>query len=110
MLRAYHGQTVLEYVLLIGIVTLALVYMGTDLKRGLQSVVKVTADQMGNQVQSDQDFDMTTQKGFLLNSTSNTWQKQQTIKEEMFGDTRTQEGIFTESLTNSITNTGLSNG
>ncbi len=50
------GQTISEYILLVGIVTMAIIFMGTDLKRGLQSVVKVTIDQLGNQANSDQDF------------------------------------------------------
>ncbi len=48
------GQTVVEYILLIGIVTVAMTFMGTSLKRGVQSVVKVTADQIGNQQEADQ--------------------------------------------------------
>ena len=55
-MRARHGQTILEYTIIIGIVTMMLFYMGTSIKRGLQSLLKVTADQVGNQQNSDQDF------------------------------------------------------
>jgi len=48
-MRARHGQTILEYTIIIGIVTMMLFYMGTGIKRSLQSLVKVTADQVGNQ-------------------------------------------------------------
>ncbi len=50
------GQTVVEYIVLIGIITVALFYMGPLFKRGVQSLVKVTADQIGNQQNADQDF------------------------------------------------------
>ncbi len=49
------GQSILEYIILISIVTLALYYMGPALKRGTQSLVKVASDQIGNQAASDQD-------------------------------------------------------
>ncbi len=48
------GQSTMEYFLLIGVVTMVLMFMGTDIKRSLQSVVKVTADQLGHQESSDQ--------------------------------------------------------
>ncbi len=48
------GQTILEYMILLGIVVLAIFYMGPAFKRGLQSLIKVTADQIGNQSQADQ--------------------------------------------------------
>ena len=50
------GQSIMEYILLIGIVTVALTFMGPLFKRGLQSVVKVTADQIGDQRNADQDI------------------------------------------------------
>ena len=54
-LRSRSGQTVVEYILLIGIVTVALTVMGPFFKRGLQSMVKVTSDQIGDQKNADQD-------------------------------------------------------
>lgn len=50
-----RGQTVVEYIVLIGIVTAALFFMGPLFKRGVQSLVKVTGDQIGNQLNADQD-------------------------------------------------------
>ena len=60
------GQTVTEYLLLIGIVVVAVSFMGTDFKRGIQSILKITADQLGNQAQADQDFEQ--QKSGLMRS------------------------------------------
>ncbi len=53
---AHRGQSILEYTIIVGIVTVVLYYMGTGIKRGVQSLVKVTADQVGNQQNADQDF------------------------------------------------------
>ena len=50
------GQTIVEYIVLIGIITVALFYMGPLFKRGVQSLVKVTSDQIGGQQNAEQDF------------------------------------------------------
>ena len=99
-----QGQTVLEYVLLLGIVTLVLVYMGTDFRRGIQSVVKVTADQLGNQANADQDVRVDGRSSVLTNSYTKTWQNQQRIVEQGNGIITPKEGLFVETHTNSFTN------
>jgi predicted PurR-regulated permease PerM len=66
---ARRGQSILEYIIIVGIVTVVLYYMGTGIKRGVQSLVKVTADQVGNQQNSDQDFN-DTQQGYMANYNS----------------------------------------
>lgn len=48
------AQTLLEYLILIGIVTVVLFAMYQAMKRGIQSVIKITADQIGNQQKADQ--------------------------------------------------------
>jgi len=68
-MRLRRGQTILEYTIMVGIVVIVLSYMGTGIKRGVQSLVKVTADQVGNQQNSDQDFN-DTQTGFMEGSNS----------------------------------------
>lgn len=98
------GQTVLEYVFLIGIVTIALVYMGTDFRRGIQSAVKLTADQLGNQVNSDQDFISFDRSGLLINSLSKSAVNRQNIKSELNEIFTTKENETTQTFTNSYTN------
>ncbi len=68
---ARRGQTILEYTMIVGIVTVVLYYMGTGIKRGVQSLVKVTADQVGNQQNADQDFN-DTQQGYMVASNTET--------------------------------------
>jgi Flp pilus assembly pilin Flp len=64
-----RGQTILEYTIIIGIVAIVFVYMGAGMKRGLQSMIKVTADQIGNQENSDQDFN-DVEQGYMVSSTT----------------------------------------
>ena len=70
-MRNFRGQSILEYTIIVGIVTVVLYYMGTGIKRGVQSLVKVTADQVGSQQNSDQDFNDYSQ-GYLVSSGSQT--------------------------------------
>ncbi len=55
-LRRRSGQSMVEYLILVGIVALGLFYMAPAIKRVSQSLVKVTADQLGNQQSSEQDI------------------------------------------------------
>ena len=64
-----RGQSILEYAIIIGIVTVVLYFIGTGIRRGVQSLVKVAADQVGNQQSSDQDFNDTKQ-GYMQASNS----------------------------------------
>jgi len=51
------GQTLVEYSIIIGIVVTVFVAMNPMIKRGFQSMIKIAADQIGNQENSDQTFD-----------------------------------------------------
>lgn len=61
MKSSRKGQNTLEYALLIGLVSLALVAMNTLFKRQVQGVVKSSADQLGQEAQNDY-FNVTGQK------------------------------------------------
>jgi len=99
-----NGQSIIEYVLLVGIATMALMYMGTDFKRGVQSVFKVTVDQLGNQADSDQDFTYQT-SGTLVNSDSRSSQTYNKTTQALGNNTtRYLSNSQTESMTNSLTN------
>jgi len=51
--RRNEAQTFMEYVLLLGVVAAIYVTMTPLLRRGIQSMVKSVADQIGNQVNAD---------------------------------------------------------
>jgi len=110
------GQTILEYTMLIGIITVVLFYMGTGIKRGVQSLVKVTADQMGNQQNSDQDFN-DTMTGYMEGSNAATeevnnkeavetgWRNETTGAPYYVSSTLVNE--YSETVTNTTTNGGF---
>jgi len=115
-MSARRGQSILEYTIIVGIITLVLVYMGTFIKRGVQSFIKVTADQVGNQQNADQDF-TDTQQGYMQASNS---QSQANINKQIvevgyipssgtavyLGNTSYNDATYTQ--TNTITNGGFS--
>ena len=53
--RRRAGQSVVEYILIIGIAVTALTVMGPAIKRGMQSVLKATSDQLAAQQDAEQD-------------------------------------------------------
>jgi len=110
-----RGQTILEYTIIVGIVTVVLFYMGTAVKRGVQSLVKVTADQVGNQQEADQDFN-DVQEGYMNASNTVTEDsKNKEITETGYIPvspgpvyvTSISENEVTDTETNTITNGGF---
>ncbi len=51
------AQTILEYTIVIGVVILIMFAMGPMMKRGIQSLIKTVADEVGIQQNADQRFD-----------------------------------------------------
>lgn len=110
-----RGQSILEYAIIVGIVTVVLYYMGTSIKRGVQSLVKITADQVGNQQNSDQDF-KDTQQGYLAVSNSVTNESKNRQVTEIGYIPQSGNAVYvtnisviesTDMETNSITNGGF---
>jgi len=62
--RSHKAQTFIEYVLLFGVVTGLLIAMSPMIRRFSQAMIKVTADQIGNQRLSDQKGG---ESGYLIN-------------------------------------------
>ena len=54
MFRQLRGQTFIEYTLMIGALVMILVAMIPMVRRGIQAMVKVTADQLGTQKGAEQ--------------------------------------------------------
>ncbi len=103
------AQSVSEYVILITIVVAGIVAVFPMLKRGTQSLVKVTADQIGNQQGAEQEFntDAVGYSGYLVNSDTAT-------RTDVYRETREWPGaiqqVFNESTatsTNMFTNMGF---
>ena len=68
--KKISGQSLLEYVLIVGAVSLIFVAMGPSMRRGIQSIVKVTSDELAVQNQADQTYDPNA--GYLVESFSST--------------------------------------
>ena len=115
-MRTRRGQSILEYTMIAGIITLVLFYMGTAIKRGVQSLVKITADQVGNQQNADQDFN-DIQSGYMVASNSSA-QDANNKQVSEFGYipasgnavyvATTVYNEYSDVVTNSITNGGFS--
>ncbi len=54
---AQRAQSISEYVLMLGIISLVLVSIQLYMKRGIQAVIKNTADEIGNQKDGGQEYD-----------------------------------------------------
>jgi len=106
-MRQRRGQSIVEYTMIISIVVVVLSYMGTSIKRGMQSLVKVTADQVGNQQNADQDFN-DAQQGFMQNSITATEEINNRQVNEAYGVTNIQYDEFSNSTTTAYTNGGFS--
>lgn len=72
-IRHNKAQSLIEYGLILGIATVALLSMQTYFKRGIQSMVKVVADDYGSQGERVRDIEMA-------------------IKKKVYYDEKTQDG------------------
>lgn len=77
--KELHGQGILEYVLVVGIVAVALIAMTQYIKRGAQSLIRTGYAQIGAQRNADQGFN--NKMGYLesQNSTSADFKEKQVV-------------------------------
>ncbi|MCK5012797.1 MAG: hypothetical protein KAS66_03175 [Candidatus Omnitrophica bacterium] len=104
--KAENAQILLEYMIVISAVAMILITMNTMLKRGIQAMVKVTAMQIGNQVEADQEFG---KAGHLESSYISTRARMDKTRSELFGVTNFiyDDQVIKDS--NSVTNLGFTN-
>lgn len=76
------GQTILEYTLILGAVIFILFTMSPMIRRYTQGMIKVMADQIGNQRNSDQTFGDT---GHLESSDVNSFVTSTKSRRDIFG-------------------------
>ena len=55
--RKRKGQSFLEYAMVIGVIVLIMFAIGPMMKRGIQSLIKAVADEVGTQQNAEQRFD-----------------------------------------------------
>jgi hypothetical protein len=115
---ARRGQSILEYTIIISIIVVVLFYMGTGIKRGVQSMVKVAADQIGSQQNADQDFSDVSQ-GYLEGTNTVTQEDRNKSVTEIGYIPKTGPAVYltntgynesTETMSNTLTNGGFTEG
>ena len=104
-MKKIQGQTILEYVLLIGIIVVALFSMTVAIKRGTQSLIKVAADEIGDQQNADQSFSK--DQGHLDFSKSTTSGVTTKLVRERIGVINTIFNDRQDTRTYSVTNMGF---
>ena len=103
-----NGQTLLEYVILVSIVAAAIIAMSPALKRGIHSVIKVSADQLAPQSEAEQEIDSTS--GYLVDSFSSTrFAGDKLLEESPGGKTKFTYDDLSEEKTQTLTNLGFTN-
>ena len=100
-----NAQTIIEYIIVLGVVVIVLFAMTPLIRRGTQGMIKVVADQVGTQQGADQDFNSTT--GHLVNSEVITQVRMNQATEEFLNKvTYTYDDAVT-TKTDSTTNLGF---
>lgn len=99
------GQTIVEYVIIIGIVIVAIYAMGPAIKRSMQTVVKASADQLGVQNRADQDF--TPDGSHMASSSTAIRAHNEKNVTELAGQTETASTESTVVSTNTVTALGF---
>lgn len=100
------GQTLIEYILIIGVVIAATYAIGPAFRRGIQTVVRSAADQVAVQKDADQDFGYNS--GYMASSKMNTdFAAQRSVRESSYYTTNTLVNEATTMHINTVTNMGF---
>ena len=103
--RQRHGQTFIEYTILIGVLVTVLIAMTPMMRRGIQGMVKIMADQVGNQEGAEQTGG---RFGQLINSTSYSESRRTTQMGERLGESTKTDDDEVYSQTSTYSNQGFS--
>jgi hypothetical protein len=100
-----QGQSLVEYIIIVGVVMTAVYFMAPSFKRGTQSIIKATADQLAAQENSEQDYSA----GSSHLDTSNSMVSMGSNKEiyETAAGTQTIVSETSQTFTNTVTNAGI---
>ncbi len=90
-----RGQSISEYMLVFGLVAIALISMQVYMKRGIQAVVKVATDELGGQQAEETD----PEKGTLSNTTFYTFDDRKSRLVIQEGGSQTNEFNLSTTVT-----------
>lgn len=100
------GQSIVEYIMVLGIIVIVLYAMAPTFKRGVQGIIKATADQISVQQNSDQSFGPS--DSYINYSSTLTDTNNRRSVYERAGLTNTVYDESTGTATNVMTNMGFS--
>jgi len=98
------AQIFIEYTMVVGVIVMIVFAMGPMIKRGIQGMVKVVADQIGNQENAEQTFE---DSGYLESSYVSTRAFTDKIKTEFAGVTNYSFGDVMVLESQSVANLGF---
>ena len=104
--RPSPGQSVMEYLLLVAVVTAAIATMLPRIKRSTQSLIKSGADQIGAQEDSEQNFNVG--DTYVVSSNTATRSTRSVDRADLNGTVRTRVDEATDTTTSMLTNMGWS--
>lgn len=109
--RKKRAQSLLEYSILVALVVGALITMTPFMRRAIQGIIKVTADQIGSQKKSDQSFVFNEDgTGVLLDAYTATRASISKEREEFVGTTNFIYDDSTFTFSNQHLNLGFTEG
>ena len=104
---AVHAQSMLEYMIILGVVTVVLVALGPLFKRGIQAVVRLVADQFQTQANAEQK--VTPTSGYLIDQYSSASAQTSKYRTELQGDVLFNYDTQENATTTSSANLGFTN-
>jgi hypothetical protein len=107
MKRKYKNsaQTFLEYAMLVSVVVAVLISLTPLLRRGVQGMIRVVSDQVGNQSGAEQPGGL---DGHLVEQIIDVDQASVRRRREDFGETRVDyDGTVSQTVTTTTTNLGF---
>jgi uncharacterized protein (UPF0333 family) len=101
------GQLLAEYAIYVGIIVIVVIAMSPMIRRASQGMIRMTADQIGTQENSDLSAHAQEEDGYLIKSVTNVYASTNTLLEEVTGDIIYTYDDETRMESNTRTNVGF---
>lgn len=103
----YHSQAqiVLEYTIVLGIVSLVIFSMAAMIKRYTQGTIKIVADHLGNQVNGEQRFEK--ERGYMMATYTTIHSDMETNIVERAGERKKYSNDTSTTSTNTFSDLGF---
>ncbi len=103
----YHrqAQIVLEYTIILGIMSLVIFSMAAMIKRYTQGAIKIVSDHLGNQVNGEQRFEK--ERGYMIATYTSIHSDMETNIVERAGERKKYSRDISTTMTNTFSDLGL---